>query len=74
MPQLNFYLPKEDAELLRSRATAASLPLSRYIAKVVLGDQQRGWPAGYFERTAGSWAGDVGEPADLPLQTRASLK
>lgn len=74
MPQLNFYLPKDDAELLRSRATAAGLPLSRYIAKVVLGDQKSGWPAGYFEQTARSWVGDSVEPAELPLETRDPWK
>lgn len=74
MPQLNFYLPKEDAELLKRWATAAGLPLSRYIAKVVLGDHKRGWPVGYFEKTAGSCDADLVEPAELPLETRTSFK
>ena len=74
MPQLNFYVPQKDAEILRSRADAAGLPLSRYIAKVVLGEQKRGWPVGYFETTAGSWDGNVVESTELPLETRTPWK
>ncbi len=74
MPQLNFYLPQTEVEILRRRATAAGLPLSRYIAKVVLGDQKSGWPPGYFETTSGSWNGDVVEPTELPTETRDPWK
>ena len=69
-----FISPKAAAEVLRRRAAAAGLPLSRYIAKVVLGEHKCGWPPGYFEKTVGSWDGDVVESTELPLEPRISFK
>jgi hypothetical protein len=68
MPQLHFYVPEEVARLLRARARAAGLSVSRYIAAVVRAGAAPGWPAGYFEEVVGGWRG---EPLRRPAQGRS---
>jgi len=57
MPQLHFYVPEAVAKELRARARAAGLPVSRYLATVVGGEANRGWPPGFFEEVVGRWRG-----------------
>ena len=71
MPQLHFYVPKETAKVLRARAQAAGLPISRYLAKVVQGEMHKGWPEGYFEQVVGCWEGKpLRRPRQGKLQER----
>lgn len=66
MPQLHFYVPESVAKDLRRRARRRGVPLSKFIAQVVVKKgAQKGWPPGYFERVVGAWKG---EPLVRPPQ------
>lgn len=72
MPQLHFYVPEETAQRIRRKAKEEGLPLSRYIAKVVSGQEEekdeRGWPKGYFERLLSGPPVEIDLPDDPPFQ------
>jgi hypothetical protein len=57
MPQIHFYIPEKTAQMLRSRAGAAGLPISRYVAGVIQRELGGDWPEGFFERIVGGWQG-----------------
>ena len=57
MPQLHFYVPDEMAKLLRARARAVGLSISRYLATVVRRDLGGGWPKDFFNEVVGGWQG-----------------
>lgn len=57
MPQLHVYVPETVARLLRARARALGLTVSRYLATVVRRDLGDGWPLGYFDQVVGRWQG-----------------
>lgn len=74
MPQLHLYVPEKEATELRSRARAAGMSLSKYLASLVGRELHKGWPAGYFETVVGGWKGEPLErPSQGPLQERDPL-
>lgn len=62
-----FYVPDEVEAQLRSKASQAKLPLSRYLANLVKREaaQPSQWPQGYFEQVFGQ---GQGEPLARPAQ------
>lgn len=65
-------LDSETAVLLES-AVRDALALAERRATIVEARDPLGYPEGYFEATAGSFANEPLEaPADLPLETRES--
>lgn len=58
MPQLHFYVPEAVATRLKSRAKAAGISVSRYIAELVREELGPDWPEGFFEEVVGSWQGE----------------
>ena len=74
MPQLHFYVPKETAAVLRQKAEAKEVSLSKFIAEIVEREiSEDAWPEGFFTEVAGSWQGTVEEPEDFELEERDSL-
>ena len=57
MPQMHFYVPDSIAKILRDRARALGLSVSRYLAGIVRRDLGRGWPEGWFDDVVGCWEG-----------------
>ncbi len=57
MPQLHFYVSEAVAKMLRARARALGLSVSRYLAGVMRREFGQGWPKGYFEDVVGGWSG-----------------
>ncbi len=75
MSQLHFYVPDDTEAQIRIKAKQANLPLSQYLALVVKRETsaQNQWPDGYFD-LFDAWAGEPQtRPAELALETRASL-
>jgi post-segregation antitoxin (ccd killing protein) len=70
VPQLNLYVPEDTARLLRQRAKARGVSVSRYLASVVLREAADQWPAGYFRNAVGAWRGELKRPRQLPLEKR----
>lgn len=64
MAQLHCYVPDEVAKRLQERASAAHLPVSKYLATLVTKDLENQWPDGYFD-LFGQWQG---EPLERPEQ------
>jgi hypothetical protein len=58
MPQLHFYVPEAVATRLQSRAKAAGLSISRYIAELVKQQIGTDWPEGFFDEVVGGWQGE----------------
>lgn len=66
MPQMHFYVSDQTANVIRRRAAAAGLSVSRFLAKLVEREfENREWPEGYFDRVFGGWEG---EPLTRPPQ------
>ena len=63
MPQMHFYVSKQEAEGLRQLAEAAGVSTSRYLADIVRRETRPTWPAGYFEEVVGGWQGQPLERA-----------
>ena len=57
MPQLHFYVPEAVAARVQSRAKAAGMSTSRYIAELVRREIGTDWPDGFFEEVVGGWQG-----------------
>lgn len=50
MTQLHCYLPDDEAELLKRRASQAGMSVSRYLAELARKDLVTEWPPKYFEQ------------------------
>ena len=64
MPQLHLSVSEDVAELVRRRAAARGVPVSRLLAELVEREAARSWPAGWFAAVVGSWAGEDPERPD----------
>ena len=74
MPQLHCYVNEEVAEVIRRRARARRLSVSKYLAQLAEQDAAIGWPAGYFENVIGGWKGDpLVRPAQGDYEKRERL-
>ena len=73
MPQLHLYVPEEVAAIVRRRAEAEGLTLSRYLALLVEREAAPGWPPAYFERVAGGWKGALERPPQGKLERRSAF-
>ena len=72
--QMHCYVPEETAKLLRARAEAKGIPVSRYLAELVQREAGGGWPEGYFEAVVGRWQGEPPtRPHEGELETRTSF-
>jgi len=72
--QLHFYVSDETAKMIRVRAEAKGVPVSRYLAELVQREVGGGWPQGYFETVVGGWQGEPpNRPEQGELETRASF-
>jgi hypothetical protein len=67
MPQLHLYVSDEVAILVRQRARARRMTVSRYLADLVRNEVSSGWPEGFFDEIVGGWAG---KPLRRPAQGR----
>lgn len=73
MPKLTCYLPDELAKRLQQKARAASLPVSRYLSRLIRKDLESRWPHGYFD-LFGGWQGEpLRRPEQGELESRAGL-
>lgn len=57
MPQLHFYVPNEVAEIVKQKAQATDLSLTRYLANLVKHELISDWPAVFFEVEVGGMVG-----------------
>jgi len=73
VPQLNLYVPEQTARLLRQRAKARGVPLSKYLASIIQSDVTQQWPRGYFRDAVGAWKGELKRPRPLPFEERDRL-
>jgi hypothetical protein len=74
MPQLHLYVSEEVASRIRKRARARRMPVSRYLAELVLREVGDSWPAGYFDEVIGGWLGDdLERPPQGTLESRTAL-
>lgn len=74
MPQLHLYVPDGIAKVLRQRARARGLTVSRYLAEIVRRDLGHGWPADFFDLVVGGWVGErLERPAQGEYEVRRSL-
>lgn len=71
MPQLHLYVPEAIAEELRRRADSRGMSLSAFLAQLVRGAIDQGWPDGFFQEIAGGWQG---EPLDRAPQGTAEAR
>ncbi len=62
MAQLHCYLPDEDAESFRRRATRAGMSVSRYLAELARKDLVSDWPEDYFRQVFGP---DLNSPIEV---------
>lgn len=65
MPQMHFYVSKQEADEIRHLAEAVGVSTSRYLADLVRREARSSWPEGYFEEVVGGWQG---EPLERALQ------
>jgi hypothetical protein len=65
MTKLHLYVPKDVAQMAKSRAKAAGKSVSSYLADLVRRDVAEEWPEGFFEEVVGGWKG---EPLERPEQ------
>ena len=71
MPLLHFYVAKDVADTLKSRAKANGKSLSSYLAELVRDQVAGDWPAGFFEEVVGGWKGRaLRRPRQSRLQDR----
>lgn len=71
MPQLHLYVPDHVASLVRQRARARKMTVSRYLADLVRREMASGWPTGYFDDVVGGWSG---KPLRRPPQGTAESR
>jgi hypothetical protein len=72
--QMHCYVPDATAEVIRKRAEARGIPVSRYLAELVQREVNGGWPEGYFEAVVGKWQGELlVRPEQGELETRTHL-
>ena len=70
--QMHCYIPDAAADVIRKRAEARGISVSRYLAELVQREVGSGWPEGYFEAVVGKWQGEAPtRPAQGRLETRA---
>lgn len=66
MPQLSLYITDANLELLRSRAKASGMSMSKYANRLIeLDEQGGGWPQGFWD-LYGALAEDFELPDDPP--------
>ena len=63
--QLHFYVPDDVGAGVKKRAAASGVPVSRYLADLVLREVGQGWPEKFFEKVVGGWHGP---PPERPEQ------
>lgn len=73
MPQVHLYLSEQKVEVLKRRARAKGMSLSKYLAELVTHDIADAWPEGYFTEVLGSWEGNLERPAQGSFETREAL-
>ena len=73
VPQLNLYVPEQTARLLRQRARARGVSLSKLLASMVAQEAATQWPPGYFRNVVGSWRGDLKRAPQPRLEKRNSF-
>lgn len=71
MPRLRFYVAKDVAEALKSRAKAKGKSLSGYLAELVRDHLADDWPAGFFDEIVAGWRG---RPLRRPKQGRLEVR
>lgn len=69
MGQITIYLDDESERRLKSAATAAGMPVSRWVAKLVQERTRTEWPES-MRALAGAWQ-DFPEPEQLRQETTA---
>lgn len=70
--QMHCYVPDAAADVIRKRAEARGISVSRYLAELVQREVGGGWPEGYFEAVVGKWQGEAPtRPRQGRLETRA---
>jgi hypothetical protein len=70
--RLHCYVPDAAADVIRKRAEARGISVSRYLAELVQREVGSGWPEGYFEAVVDKWQGEAPtRPAQGRLETRA---
>ena len=65
MSQVRLSVPEKIARVLRKKAKAHGVSLSRYLAQLVTRDVNDAWPEGFFEEVIGGWKGN---PLERPPQ------
>jgi hypothetical protein len=73
MTKLHLSIPKDVAEMAKSRAKAAGKSLSSYVADLVRRDVAGDWPEGFFEEVVGGWKGELERPEQGCIQNREPL-
>ena len=67
MAHLNLYIPDDLAARLKREASAAGMPLSRFMLSQIRGGASlEAWPTGFFAEACGFLTEDMEEPADSP--------
>ncbi len=70
--QMHCYVPDAAADVIRKRAEARGISVSRYLAELVEREVGGGWPEGYFEAVVGKWLGGAPKrPTQGRLEKRA---
>ena len=70
--QMHCYVPDAAADVIRKRAEARGISVSRYLAELVQREVGGGWPEGYFKAVVGKWQGEAPtRPVQGRLETRA---
>lgn len=67
LDKLHLYVPDDVASVVRQRARARRMTVSGYLAELVRREVAAGWPAGFFDKVVGGWAG---KPLRRPRQVR----
>ena len=73
VPQLNLYVPEKTARQLRARAKARGVPVSKYLASIVVRNAAASWPPHYFQNAVGAWQGDLKRPPQFHFEKRDSF-
>lgn len=72
MGQINFYVPANIEEKIKTSAKKKRQSVSEFVAEVIKREMglRSGWPEGYFQEVIGSWEGDFPELVNLPTEER----
>jgi len=74
MPQLSLYVTEENLALLRARAKASGLSLSKHVNRLIEQDANNaGWPKGFWN-LYGAISDDFEIPDDLPPDDDAEFE